>query len=90
MGRKGVQYDKKAKRRIAEEYFKPRTMEQWMKFSCCYDNCPNPDSYACQVMGGINKLWCEECRNARNLSKSKTANTRTDYKPCEHYLDTLY
>ena len=93
MGRKDIQYDNKrvqynkrvqsdidARRCIAKEFFKPRTQQEWQETSLCFY----------EVTSGIKKSWCEECCKAHILMTSDTAKTRTDYKPCDHYLDTFY
>ena len=96
MGLKGVLFAKEGDKRVEAELKKSHTLQEWRDSSLCYYECPDPHSAAVKVKTGPRYAprpivrWCCQCRQSLPLSKTSTANTRTDYTPCSHFLDTLY
>ncbi len=96
MGRNSVQFAKDGNKRVNAELNKPHAFQEWKDSSLCYYECPDPHSAAVKVKTGPRYAprpivrWCYQCKQSLELSNTSTANTRTDYKPCSHFLETLY
>ena len=98
MGLKGVQFAKDGDKRVSAELKKPYSLQDWKDCSLCFYECPNPQSCgAAAAKIVVSKyapepitVWCQNCTKSLELSKTATANKRTDYIPCDHFLDTLY